>query len=81
MLACFDSFDFSYGIDVSHVTTTILLLLLLLLPGLNTATLPACFCDELNDLVAARALRSVPAPGPVLLIVVAQSRFIVQFTP
>jgi hypothetical protein len=49
------------------------------LPGL-----PHCFCDDelkLNDLVAARALRSAPAPGPVLSIVVAQSRFMVQFTP
>ena len=84
---CLDCvFDFSY--DVSHVTTTFLLLRLLL-PGvpLNTTTtllLPAFVMSsrlKLNDLVAARALRSVPAPGPVLLIVVAQSRFIVQFTP
>jgi len=83
---CLDCvFDFSY--DVSHVTTTILLLLLLLGVPLNTTTtllLPAFVMSsrlKLNDLVAARALRSVPAPGPVLLIVVAQSRFIVQFTP
>ena len=85
---CLDCvFDFSY--DVSHVTTTILLLLLLLpgVPLMNTTTtllLPAFVMSsrlKLNDLVAARALRSVPAPGPVLLIVVAQSRFIVQFTP
>jgi len=80
----FDGIHLIFPIDVSHVTTTILLLLLLL-PGvpLNTATLPACFCDELklNDLVAATALRRAPAPGPVLLIVVAQSRFMVQFTP
>lgn len=78
---CLDCvFDFSY--DVSHVTTTILLPLMM-----NTTTtllLPAFVMSsrlKLNDLVAARALRSVPAPGPVLLIVVAQSRFIVQFTP